>query len=486
MRKIYTIATLMLIIAAGCKKFEDFQTDPNKSAVATPELLLTTIEQNAFEVLDLGATLATRQMVYINSVSNEQYYGWARNNFDAYNRLLQVAKMEKEANRMGKPEYLAFAKFFKAWYYLKLTNTFGDIPYSQALKGENDTISPVYDKQEDIYLSILNDLDTANAMIARYNTTVSGDIIFEDKTGVESKMIRWRRVINALSLRVIMNLSLKENNAKLEVKERFAAIVNNPGTYPLIENNEGSGQLIYHDLINNRYSHYNDNDLQTAYYMEEGFVNLLKSKQDPRLFAYAEKTPKSAALPATDFNAYGGAKGSATLGENSARVVAGEVSKIKARYYNSAVNEPGVAIGYPELQFILAEGVVRGWIAGNVADYYNKGVAASMSFYGIDQASINTYLLLNPVNGIESIMTQKYLSSFMSGGWQFFFEQRRTGYPVFDVSGNGVLNDKKVPKRWMYPETELQTNQKNVNDAITRQYPGGDNINGVMWLLQPE
>lgn len=483
MRKIYTVATLLLIMAAGCKKFEDFQIDPNKSTTATPDLLLNTVEQNAFAVLDLSAALATRQMVFTNSVSNEQYYGWTRASFNAYSNLRQVVKMEQEANRLGKPEYLPLVKFFKAWYFLQLTNTFGDVPYTEALKGDGDVSTPVYDKQEDIFIAILKDLDDANTAITASTTSVQGDIVFG------GKMIKWKQLINSLSLRVLMSLSLKESNTTLNIKAKFANIVNNPETYPLMTGNGDAGQLTFYDLQGNRYTHYNDNDLQTAYYMEETFIDLLKGLKDPRLFTFAEKAPKYSSLPDNDFSAYGGVKGSAPISENNDRVVAGEASKIKARYFNNPVNEPSVALGYPELQFILAEGVIRGWIGGNAGDYYNKGVTASMQFYGISQTAIDAYLTLNPypvTNSLQTVMTQKYLSSFLSGGWQMFYEQRRTGMPVFDVSGAGVLNNKKIPVRWMYPETELQNNQQNVNNAISRQYSSGDDINALMWLLKAE
>jgi hypothetical protein len=477
MRKIYAVTTLLLIMAAGCKKFEDFQTDPNKSTTATPDLLLNTVEQNAFSVLDLGAALATRQMVYTNSVSNEQYYGWTRAGFGTYSNLRQVVKMEQEATRVGKTEYLPLVKFFKAWYFLQLTNTFGDIPYSEALKGDQDNSTPVYDKQQDIFAAILKDLEDANAAITSTTASVQGDIVFK------GKMSQWKQLINTLSLRVLLSMSLKGN---ADAKTRFAAIVNDPATYPLMTGNADNGQLTFYDLQGNRYTHYNDNELQTAYYMDETFIDLLKSLKDPRLFTFAEKAPKYSSLPDNDFNAYGGVKGSAPISENNDRVVAGEASKIKSRYFNNPVNEPSVALGYPELQFILAEGVIRGWIGGNAADYYNKGVTASMQFYGIAQSSIDAYLLLNPYKDLETVMTQKYLASFLSGGWQFFYEQRRTGLPAFDVSGAGVLNNKKIPKRWMYPETELQNNQQHVNEAITRQFNGDDNINGLMWLLKAE
>lgn len=486
MRKIYSIAALLLVIAVGCKKFEDFQTDPNKPTMATPDLLLNTVIQEAFQSTNLGATLATRQMVFINAATNEQYYGWNRAEFTTYGNLRQVIKMEEEANRLEKPEYIPLVKFFKAYYFMQLTNTFGDVPYTAALKGERDTLNAAYDKQQDIFISVLNDLDAANALITSTTPEVQGDILYK------GSMQQWKRLINTLSLRILMSLSLKENNTALNVKARFAKIVNDPTAYPLMTGNADNGQLAFFDVLGTRYPTYNDNDLKTAYYLDGTFIDLLKGLKDPRLFSFAEKAPQSASLPDNDFAAYSGAKGSDPVDDISRKVLAGEVSRIKKRYTDDPVNEPSIAIGYGELQFILAEAVVRGWINGDAATYYQNGIQASMQFYKIGQADINTYLGLHPLPAADAnaalaaIMTQKYIASFMNSDWHFFFEQRRTGLPVFDVSGAGVLNNKKVPKRWMYPVTELQTNQTNVDAAINSQFAGDDNINGVMWLLKAE
>lgn len=485
MKKIFTLLLVAAAVAQyGCKKFSDFQIDPNKSTTATPDLLLNTIEQSAFQSTDLNVALASRQMVYTDAVSLQQYYGWTRGSYANYSNLRQVLKMEQAASAVGKPEYLPLARFFKAWYFLQLTQMFGDIPYSQALKGDENNSTPVYDKQEDIYLSILNELKAAGEQITGSTAAVQNDIVYN------GNMQQWKRAINTLSLRVLMSMSLKENDTRYEIKRRFAEIVNNPSQYPVFTSNSDNAQLKFYDLQSNRYPYFNNNDIQTANYMEESFVNLLKSLRDTRLFSFADKAPKFASLPATDFNAYGGAKGSAPVNENNARTVAGEVSKINPRFYNNPVNEPSIALGYAELQFILAEGVTRGWISGNAGDYYQKGIQASMLFYNIDQATINTYLAQSAVqltagNALQNIITQKYIASFMNSGWQPFYEQRRTGFPVFDVSGSGVLNNKVIPKRWMYPQSELQLNQQNVSAAITRQYPNGDNINGIMWLIKP-
>jgi hypothetical protein len=481
---ILSLLSGMLILQAGCKKFEEFQTDPNKSTVSTPDLLLTTVEQTAFQSTDLNVALASRQMAYTDAVSNQQYYGWTRGSFANYNNLRQVLKMEQAATAQNKPEYLPLAKYYRAWYFLQLTQMFGDIPYTEALKGEENISTPKYDQQKDLYLNILNELKAANELITSGTPSVLGDIVYN------GNMQQWKKAINSLSLRVLMSLSKRVNEPGLEVQNRFAEIMNNPAQYPVYTSNADNAQLKFYDLQDNRYPYFNNNDIQTAEYMEETFINLLKSLNDVRLFSFADKAPKYAALPATDFNAYGGVRGSAPVNENNARTVAGEASKINPRFYRNPVNEPSIALGYAEVQFILAEAVVRGWIGGVASDYYRNGIQASMLFYGIDQNAINQYLgqtqvQLSPANSIQNILTQKYIASFMNSGWQPFFEQRRTGFPVFDVSGAGVLNNKMIPKRWMYPETELQLNQQNVSEAISRQYPEGDNINGQMWLIKP-
>jgi hypothetical protein len=482
MRRIYTVAILLLCMT-GCSKFEKFQQDPNKPNQAPPEMLLNTIIQDAFLSTDLNATLATRQMVYINGASDQQYYGWTRSNFNTYNTLRQVKKMEEAAERSDKPQYVPLVKFFKAYLFMQLTNTFGDIPYTEALQGEATMITPAYDKQQDIIVSILDDLKDANALITSSTANVEGDILYD------GDIQQWKKLINALSLRILMGLSLKENNATLNVKGRFAEIVNTPATYPLMESNDDNGQLVFQDIQGSRYPTYAGNDLQTAYYMEESFVNLLKNTQDPRLFTFAEKAPDFSTAPENSFSAYGGAKGSATVSDNSARVLAGEVSKIKTRYFADPVNEPSIALGYAEQEFILAEAAVRGWTGGDAAAHYRNGVEASLIFFKVPVAQRATYLAANPLpatNQVSAILTQKYIASFMNSGWQSFYEQRRTGFPVFDVSGDGALNNKQIPKRWMYPVTELQTNETNVTAAIASQFNGDDNINGTMWLLKQE
>jgi hypothetical protein len=477
---------LSLLLISGfysCKKFDQFQSDPNRTTESTPDLLLTTIEQTVFNEVSTGAALASRQLVFTDGVASQQYYGWQRGSFDDYNNLRQVIRMETEAKRLEKPLYLGIAKFFRAYLGLRLTLTFGDVPYYSALKGDSGIYTSQYDPQEQIFSQMLNDLDEANNILSNTVDLIQGDIIYS------GDILKWRKLVNTFALRVLMNLSEKEGNSSIDMKQRFAAIVNDPAKYPLFTSNDDNAQLTFYDLQLNRYPHYNNNEMQTAYYMEESFVDTLKKLKDPRLFRIASKAPVSSALPDNDFNAYGGLNGSAPISDNTARAVAGEASKIKPRYYNDPVNEPSIAVSFSELQFLLAEAVLRGWITGDAETYYKNGIRASMEFYGISSGDIDTYLSQPEVgfqagSELQSIITQKYIASFMNSGWLPFFEQRRTGFPEFDVSGGGVLNENRIPKRWMYPETELQLNETEVKAGIARQFPQGDDVNELMWLLK--
>ncbi len=288
-------------------------------------------------------------------------------------------------------------------------------------------------------------------------------------------------------MRVLLGLSRKADVPELNVTERFNEVVSNPVQYPIFESNDDNGALKYFNVQDSRYPYFNDNDIQTAYYLEETFVDRLRSFEDPRLFVFADKKSSSINAEEIDFDAYDGLLGSAPFDEISAKSVAGEASRLDSRYYFDPINEPSLLMGYAELQFILAEAASRGWIAGDVDNYYKEGIQASFGFFnvdGVDEYLTKPAIQLDATNEIKSILEQKHIAMFMNTGWQIFFEQRRTGYPEFDVSGGGILNGGRIPKRWLYPQSETTNNPANLEEAISRQFPEGDNINGEMWLIE--
>lgn len=483
---------LAITVFSACSKFDDFQVSPNNPTIADPSLLLPFIEQIAFSNITTDAALASRYLVYTQGASNAQYYGWQRNGM-SYGNITQVIKMEQEAARVGKLNYRYIGKFFRAYFVVNMMQTFGDIPYSQMMQSilnnnfsDSAAIRPVYDKQQDVYRGVLDDLKIASDSLSDAEVEIGGDLVYD------GDIEKWRKLINSFTLRVLISLSKKEADASLNISQRFNDIVSNPGKYPLMASNEDNGGLPYYDITDNQYPFFNNNSMKTDFYLDSSFVDILQELKDPRLFVFGKPKPSSA-LPASDFDAYDGLLGSAPLGDNTAKRGAGNASQIHDRYAYEAINEPSLLMGYAEVQFLLAEAAVRGWISGDATELYQSGIRASLEFSNFGNTysgdEIDNYLAqpsisLQAGNEIEQIITQKYISMFMNTGWQPFYEQRRTGFPSFDVSGDGILNDGNIPKRWMYPTDEYNNNRVNVENAVKNQFPGGDNINGVMWILQ--
>lgn len=175
----------------------------------------------------------------------------------------------------------------------------------------------------------------------------------------------------------------------------------------------------------------------------------------------------------------------------------------------------GIGI-YAEMCFNIAEGIHRGWATGSAEEWYIKGIKASHAFYGIREGS-NEVSFFKPggrptnaadydkyiVNfnwdayytqatvkyepgsvGLNKILDQKYLAFFQNSGWEAYFNYRRTGVPSFSASGPGTGNSGKIPRRFQYPSSEATTNKTNLDEALSRQYGGKDDINMDMWIVK--
>jgi hypothetical protein len=157
---------------------------------------------------------------------------------------------------------------------------------------------------------------------------------------------------------------------------------------------------------------------------------------------------------------------------------------------------------------MLAEASLRGWINGTTAStYYENAIRTGMQFVAnntpdnadfhhnrkITADYITAYLASpkvklsgTPEQQLEKIITQRYLGTFLQAGFDGYFENRRTGYPVFPVNplSNNNTDKDKIPVRWMYPDTEINYNYDNLTKAIQSQYGGNDDYNQKMWLLK--
>ncbi len=482
MKQTATLVLLVALLAAlpSCHDQEYYQVNPNAPSTATPALLLTGICVDVFNIWPVDPAYAARHLTYYERPNSNVNYGWTNASYGAFSTLRQVKKMDELAAANGDKNYQGLAKFFRAVIFTELTMTFGEIPYSQALQAEEGIDEPVYDTQEDIFVGLLNELEEANALLDDANGSISGDIIYGGKAS------QWKKAVNAFRLRLLLSLSKKEDNGKLNIKQQVQDIVDFPAKYPLMLSNADNAQLTYNtSATDNYYPTFNNLSLSSLVSLEKGLVNLMKERQDPRLFRYGDPIQ---GMPANDFNSYEGVDAGLIISDQQNEAV--NASKINRRFVNDEVNEPMILIGYSEQEFLLAEAGARGWVIDPIgpASHYNNGVRSSMQANGIGSLTIEGYLnkpnvKFDQANYLERIITQKYIALFMQSGWVSFFEQRRTGIPTFSV-GPATLNNGQIPKRWLYPQDEYDNNRGNLQASLQRQYGGDDNVNGVMWILQ--
>jgi len=493
MKNILITAIMMLFVLASCEDLQEINQNPNNVSETHPQLLLITAAWEAFNVEGTGPLYASRMLVQTDGESENQWYKWNRASFGDYDELRTVTKMIEEAERIENTTYQALGKFFRAYYFYDLALTFGDVPYQEALKGESaEMYTPKYDPQEEVFMGILTELEEAEGLLKNDDYIIQGDIIYDGNT------MKWRKLINSFRLKVLLSLSKKMGQTSLDIKTTFAEIVNNA---PLMESNLDNGQLVFLDQTDSRYSEYNSSGYGSGMYIDSTFIQRLQDREDPRLFIYCDRTKnaKEAGLAINDFAAYEGGNPIAPYADVNTKAGEGKVSKVNLRYTTDPTNEPHMLMGFSELQLILAEASVRGWIDPSKAEmYYERGVKASFRFYNmyaenyaeyVDEDAANAYLeggLVKFSNAsteeekIERIIMQKYLQSFLQGGWRMYFDHLRTGYPLF-LSLPGV----EPPARWMYPNVEYQQNSENVARAITEQFGAdNDNINQMTWWLK--
>ena len=473
------MVAMVVLLLASCKKYEAFQTNPNEPSSATPSLLLTNICISVFNYDPTEPSFASRQLTYYERGNSAVDYSWTSRDYGNFDVLRQVVKMDELAKQNNQPNYTGLAKFFRAVLFSQLTDRFGDIPYSDALGALGGNTKPKYDKQEDVYAGLLTELEEANAILSDANGPIVGDIIYG---GVASQ---WKKLVNAFHLRLLIHLSKREGNSKINVKQQFQAIISDPVKYPLMTSNADNGQLVFNtSATSNYYPTAGYLSLGTAVSLEAGIAEILKERNDPRLFRFAN--PISGLAPNVFAN-YKGVNAGLTVADQ--QTASAGASRVNSRYSDltKPIVEPLILMGYSEQEFIIAEAIARGWItnAGTAEQHYNNGITASMAFHGITMPTgyLDQPLVKHdPANAISMIVLQKYIALFMQSGWEAFYEQRRTGIPHLNV-GPGTYNNGKVPKRWLYPQSEYDYNKANVEAAVASQF-GTDTVNGEMWLIK--
>lgn len=382
------------------------------------------------------------------------------------------------------------ARIWKAYSFMILTDTYGDIPYSQAGKNYLEGISaPIYDTQESVYSAILTELESASAALDATKAKVSTDLLYD------GDVTKWKRFGFSLLLRASMRLS-KVNPAKSAeyvVKAVAGGLMQSNADNAIIRHNANFANPIGSQL----------NGGQSAFfYLAEDFVDFLKKTNDPRLEAIAVRyvgATSGAQQIESKANRTKDVQIGAPLGfDNTTIAVAVKEKKLASLWDYSQLDRtrvgglsaPSFLVTYSQTQLLLAEAVHRKWATGTASTLYSSGIKAHMqqfATYGatstVSDASINAYLLSNPLtvgNELEDINTQYWISSFLVGpeSWANF---RRSGFPILKPNPFPGSDLKTEPfiRRLTYTDAELNVNKANVLKAIERQ--GANTMDTRIW-----
>jgi Starch-binding associating with outer membrane len=493
------ILTIVGLSFSACQDFDELAVNPNAPTTAPASLVFNGICNDINGLYSSAPWDDASQYAQYYCVNYEYYgnqnYGWTNSAF-TFGSLYNVQKMEEEAIKNGAKgvnPYAAIGKFMKAYLFTQMSLRLGDVPLSEALKATESVFKPKYDSQKAVFQQSLKWLEEANdnlaTLISAADVSLSGDIY------LNNDLRKWQKVVNTFRLRLLVHLSKKETDADLTIKKQYSDILSNPTKYPVMTGMGDNLQFIYNSI--NKYPTNPDNfgfDA-TRNNMAKTYVDVLKDLKDARLFVTCEPTDTALKLGKlrTDFDAYEGASTGEGLDVMSTKALKGQYSFInRKRYYAGYTSEPNILIGYVEMCFNNAEAINRAWATGNAEDWYNKGITASMKFYGADDATITAYLAQakvkysgNTAEGLTQILTQKYIGFFQNSGWEAFYNQRRTGIPTFLV-GPANANAQRIPKRWQYPLSERVANKDNWEAAIKSQFDGGntDDVNSNLWITK--
>lgn len=354
---------------------------------------------------------------------------------------------------------LAIAEILQVYTYQILVDTFGDVPYTEAL--DVNIPLPKYDQATTIYQKLSTRLDAAIALLddstVSYN---SGELIYN------GDVTSWKSFGNSLKIKIGINLSdVNPGLAKSMIESAYTAGVittnsqNAVFKYPSFAPNYNP---IYDNLIAS-----NRHDFVAA----NTIVNAMNTLTDPRRPKYFT----------TINGAYiGGKYGFASLsGYSTHSHISDEISKPD---FSSVLMEA------TEVNFYLAEAAARGFNVGNTAAfYYTSGISSSLDFWGVTSVDAAEYLARPDVNYATAtgtfqakIGTQAWIALF-NRGFESWTSYRRLDFPALLAPTNALDGVKQVPKRFSFPVNERTVNGANY-DAAVISIGGTDNlITHIFW-----
>lgn len=479
---------LPVFLLAGCvNSLDDYNVDQkNASAVTAEPLFTAALKSFADQLVTPNVNLNnfrlySQQWATTTYLDEPRYIQTSRTIPQAFWDAMyrDVLSDLKEARRIidadplipetTRANQLAQITVLEVFAWATLVDTFGDIPYSQALDFKNSL--PAYDDDATIYPDLINRLNSAIGQFVDTGVGFgTGELLYAAKPAAQ-RIPSWRKFANSLKLRLGMMLAdVNPTLAATTVQEAITAGVFTSNAdnarFPYVNdppnNNPVAGNLLVPTFTNRQ-----------DFIVSNTIVDKMHTLADPRQeFYFTQK-----------FNVSGTSRfvGGLYGFQNSFP----NFSKVNPTI--TAANFEGLLLDASEVQFLVAEAIARGFVTGDPAIHYDAAIRASIAYWGEKNlastadvtAATNTYLgrpdvawATAPGDYKQKIGNQKWIALF-NRGWEAWVEWKRLNAPNLQPpTGTGITTPLQIPLRLIYPINEQTVN--GANRAAADAAIGGD------------
>ena len=474
MKKIFLIA-LLISITFSCEDFDGWNVDTKNPSSVPGSYLVTSAQKSLVDQITSTSVNSNIFKMLAQHWTETQYTDEA--NYDIRGRDIggnfssniyrNVLNDLREASNLisenqfidadTKANSLAVIEILNVYTWHVMVDTFGDIPYSQALIG-GENLSPVYDDDAAIYDDLFNRLTIAIAMLKSGNSIGGADLIYDGSTD------QWKKFGNSLLLKMAVRTADFDQSRSIQYATQakdnvFTSSADN-ASFPY-EENPPNNNPIWGSLVQS-----GRNDFVLA----NTFVDLINPLNDPRTSVYM------------DDNLGEGVYVGATYGAGS--------SYVDYTHAGTLWHTPdfeAVIMSYSEVQFLLAEAVERGLISGDAEMYYNEAVTASILYWGKSGDEAATYLAQPAVayatagdTWQEKIGNQKYISLY-GRGFESWSSWRLLDFP--NTMNRPDISQEAVPRRYLYGNSDVDLNGDNY-DAASAAMGGDLKSSRVFWDIK--
>lgn len=495
---IKSVAMLALLASAYSCDFAELNVDPNSPTSIEPGPLLSYTQMHTTtggiaKNIQVGSCMMMVQQTATLRLDmpGDKYYqmdSYSNTMFgDTYNGLIKNWR-ELEVRASADPKYentLAVAKIWGAYLFQRLTDLYGNIPYSEAGLGYYEQIyKPKYDLQEDIYKDMIQEVKIGLELLDAAKPKIEGDLFYD------GDIEKWRKMGGSLLLRLGMRLTeVAPELAKETVKTAVQnGVMSNPDDICRLIHTDG-GKDAFKNTLSLRFldDKFVEND---AIKISKTFMDYLKKYNDPRLRVYCSlkdgnnDPEKQFGLPnGYDTNTIPTVGDDFVGLENTSNFNTNTILRMDA---------PTIFLLPSESKLLLAEAALRGWISGDAGNLFKDAVTCSMKeqeiAYGvtISDTEIQSYLnqnlfdeSLDTESKMKVLGEQYWVATYMNG-YESYANWRRTGYPQLKPANyKGNQSNGEIPRRLTYAVDEYTINRANVEAAVQQQ--GADKVTTRIW-----